>query len=247
MSRHALAQLIEAGFVTPTRGPRHELRFSFQDLMLLRTARTLQLARIPPRKIVRSLAKLKAELPAEAPLTSLRIDTVGRAVTARDASGRWEAESGQRLIDFGAQTSAPVAALRHASASDAFARAAALEAVDGDSAQAQYRLAIEQSPADVDAYLNLGALLCEGGRAAEAVTLYERALAHGADSPLIHFNRAVALEDVERLQDALASYRQCLMQDAAFADAHFNCARLHERLGNPRAALRHFNAYRRSL
>jgi hypothetical protein len=33
--------LIRAGFVNPERGPRREFRFSFQDLIVLRTARAL--------------------------------------------------------------------------------------------------------------------------------------------------------------------------------------------------------------
>ena len=38
--------LIRAGFVHPARGPRREYRFSFQDLIVLRTARALLDARI---------------------------------------------------------------------------------------------------------------------------------------------------------------------------------------------------------
>ena len=254
LSRRALAALIEAGFVNPTRGPRRELRFSFQEVMLLRTARALQLARIPPRKIVRSLAHLRSHLPQGATLTSVRISAVGGAVAAHDAAGRWEAESGQRLMDFDhvAADACAVAVLparqgfdQAQRAREAFAQGALLESSHAAAAQAAYRLAIALAPADPDATLNLGAMLCDAGRADEAIALYDDALAHGADSPLIHFNRAIALEDGGRLADALASYARCLRADPAFADAHFNCARLHERLGDSRAALRHFNAYRR--
>ena len=55
LSRGVVAGLIAAGFVTPSRGPRNEYRFTFQDLVLLRTALALQAARIPPRRILRSL------------------------------------------------------------------------------------------------------------------------------------------------------------------------------------------------
>ncbi len=41
------------------------------------------------------LAKLKAELPAELPLTRLRITAVGSDVVVRDRSGQWNADSGQ--------------------------------------------------------------------------------------------------------------------------------------------------------
>jgi hypothetical protein len=68
-----LTGLVEAGFVTPARGPRNELRFSFQDVVLLRTAYQLQTVNIPSRKILRSLARLRASLPQELPLTGIRI------------------------------------------------------------------------------------------------------------------------------------------------------------------------------
>jgi hypothetical protein len=43
--------------------------------MLMRTAPALQQASIPPRKILRSLANLNAQLPPEMFLTGLRITT----------------------------------------------------------------------------------------------------------------------------------------------------------------------------
>ena len=38
LSRGVITGLVDAGFVTPTRGKRREYRFSFQDVVLLRTA-----------------------------------------------------------------------------------------------------------------------------------------------------------------------------------------------------------------
>ena len=77
VSRGVVSGLIRAGFVTPARGPRNEYRFSFQDVVLLRTAYALQAAQIAPRKIVRSLQRLAASLPESLPLTGLRITAVG--------------------------------------------------------------------------------------------------------------------------------------------------------------------------
>ena len=53
-------------------------------------------------------------------------------------------------------------------------------------------------PDHADAYLNLGALLCEAGRCEEAVALYDEALRRKPGEALLHFNRAVALEDQGR-------------------------------------------------
>jgi hypothetical protein len=65
LSRGVLAGLVASGFVTPRRGPGNTLRFTFRDVVLLRTAVELQAARIAPRKILGALRKLKASLPAE--------------------------------------------------------------------------------------------------------------------------------------------------------------------------------------
>ncbi len=100
LSRAVITGLVNAGFVTPTRGKRREYRFSFQDVVLLRTAHALQAAQVPARRIVRSLQRLRATLPGELPLTGLRITAVGGDVAVREGEHQWSAESGQLLIDF---------------------------------------------------------------------------------------------------------------------------------------------------
>ncbi|MEP7295525.1 MAG: tetratricopeptide repeat protein [Burkholderiales bacterium] len=254
LSRTVLSGLISAGFVTPSRGARNEHRFTFQDLALLRTAYALQKSNIAPRKILASLAKLKASLPTEIPLTGLRITAVGADVAVRDGQGKLESTaSGQYLMDFElAGSGAKVSFLDRSppvvSGPDAatyFRQGEKLEARDGDAALAAYHKAIELDPSFADAYLNLGAMLCEAKRCEAAVSLYDSAIVACPTSALIRFNRAVALEDLGRLEEAVASYELSLKLDPSLADAHFNIARLKERLGDSQSALRHFNAYRK--
>ena len=252
LSRAIVAGLIAEGFVAPTRGKRNEWRFTFQDLMLLRTAHALQASKIPPRKILRSLARLKATLPQELPLTGLRITAIGADVAVRDRDGRWQADSGQLLMDFDvAPVAGSVAFLDRDAASagpDAaawFERGLALESTAPASAEAAYRQALIVAPDLAEAYLNLGALWSEAGRFAELAELSEQAVAHCPDSGLIHFNQGVALDHLERLPEAMASYEKSLALDPTLADAHYNLGRLREQLGDKRGALRHFSAYRR--
>jgi len=258
LSRTVVSGLISAGFVVPTRGPRNEHRFTFQDLMLLRTAYALQASKIPPRKILRSLARLKATLPATLPLTGLRITAVGADVAVRDRDGHWAADSGQLLMDFevAPARNSSVAFLDHAidqapgnaSTADAdtwFRRAEAIEASDPKGAEHAYQEALAHRPEFTDAYLNLGAMWCESGRSDEAVGLYEHALALCPPSALLYYNRAVALEDQRRPGEAITNYERALELDPALADAHYNIGRLQEELGDARGALRHFSAYRR--
>ena len=253
LSRTIVAGLISEGFVAPTRGPRNAWRFTFQDLMLLRTAHALQVSQIPPRKILRSLARLKATLPLELPLTGLRITAIGADVAVRDRHGQWQADSGQLLMDFDvAPLAGSVAFLARDTSPRAtpgapawFERGLALEATDAAAAEAAYRKALDLTPDFEAAYLNLGAMFSDTGRFDELAALSDAAVKHCPASPLIHFNRGVALDHLERLPEAAASYKQSLALDPTLADAHYNLGRLNEQLGDKRGALRHFSAYRK--
>lgn len=257
ISRAIIDRLIRAGFVSPTRGKRNEHRFGFQDLMLLRTAYSLQQARIPPRKILSSLRNLKASLPEELPLTGMRITAVGTDVAVRDRQGAWDADSGQLLMDFevapagaelafiDASPAAAAAAVDGDAAEALVARGALREGADPSAAEADYRAAIAIAPDFVDAYLNLGALLCDLKRCDEATRLYEDALPRLPQTAALHFNHGIALEDAGQLPAAVVSYEKAVALDKGLADAYFNLGRLEEALGDARAALRHFNTYRR--
>jgi tetratricopeptide (TPR) repeat protein len=75
-------------------------------------------------------------------------------------------------------------------AADWFEHAVRIEASDKAGAEASYRRAIELSRDHVDAYLNLGVLLCDSDRSADAIALYRRAIEHCPDEALLHFNAA---------------------------------------------------------
>jgi DNA-binding transcriptional MerR regulator len=255
LSRTVVTGLVAAGFVTPERGPRNEQRFSFQDLLLLRTAHALQRADIPPRKILRALTKLSESLPNELPLTGLRITAVGAEVAVHDRDGRWNPDTGQVLMDFDVapsggevaflQREAPPAPVLEDDADAWFRRGEDAEETDQEEAGRAYRRAIALAADHGHAHVNLGAILCEAGRCDEAVELYEQALAAGASSAMLHFNHAVALEDLGLLDRAVASYERALRLDPNFLDAHYNAGMLLEKIGDGQGALRHFSAYRR--
>lgn len=266
MSRSTVARLVEAGYVTPGRGPRNEYQFSFQDLVLLRTAFQLQAAHVPPRRLLRSLRQLRARLPAEVPLSGLRIKAIGDQVAVQAGGVPWAPESGQLLMDFEISSaggkvlivdSTPVpegtpvpspfsaAAAEPATAEGWFQRAQAVEADDAASAITAYRQALALAPGWVAAYVNLGALLCESGHCREALALYELALQRAPEDADVHFNGAMALEDLGRYEEALQKYEKALQLAPGLADAHYNAARLCERLGDRQAALRHYSAFRR--
>jgi hypothetical protein len=100
VSSRVVSDLVAAGFVTPSRGPRNQLQFTFQDVVLLRTALQLRSAKIPPRKIVHALSRLKAELPDELPLSGVRVTAVGNSIAVKTGPSQWDAITGQLLLDF---------------------------------------------------------------------------------------------------------------------------------------------------
>ncbi len=262
LPRSVINALVSAGFVTPGRGPRRELRFTFQDVVLMRTAYGLQAASIPARKIVRALERLRERLPETLPLTGLRIAAVGNEVAVWERDAPLQAESGQWLIDFEVRTAPGARAVtRLAGATqthagqenehddepppDWFEHACALESNDPAGAEAAYRQAIAAAPERADAWLNLGCLLCEASRCEEAVEVLRQGLVHVPREALLHFNLGVALEDLHRDDEALATYEACLKLAPGLADAHYNAARLYEAAGRQSRAIRHYNEYRR--
>jgi hypothetical protein len=100
LSRYTIRQLIAGGFVKPARGRGNAWQFDFRDIVLLRVAHDLRAGRIPTRRIMRSLARLRAGLPESMPLSGLRITAVGDQVAVRRRRETWDAETGQLLIDL---------------------------------------------------------------------------------------------------------------------------------------------------
>jgi tetratricopeptide (TPR) repeat protein len=249
--------LIEAGFVQPGRGRRNELRFSFQDVVVLRTAFQLQSAKIASRKILRAIARLKADLPEELPLSGIRITAVGDSVAVRTGAEQWDAASGQHLFDFEVAPVRGDVAFLDSSPRDLQGReqqadawlvlAEQLVGADVTGAEQAYRKVLELSPTPhYTAYTNLGVLLCEAEtRCEDALEVFNQALSHFPDDALLHFNRAVSLEELKRYDDAAQAYERCIELDATHADAYFNLARLSEIRGDKQGLLRHLNAYRR--
>jgi len=265
LPRSTLRALIEAGFVAPARGPRGAWRFSFQDLIVLRTAQALADANVPRRRITRSVRELRRHLPATMPLSGLRIGAVGDRVVVRERNGRWQAESGQYLLEFDGDPADGSLSVIEAPAADVgaggraatdpapgrdddagawFERAIALEADDPERALAAYARAVAADPRLVDARINLGRLLHERRRLPQAEAAYRDALAACGDEPVLHFNLGVLLDDMGRAREAVTAYEAALRGDPSLADGHYNLALLYEALARPKEAIRHMARYR---
>ncbi|KXV03252.1 hypothetical protein CR51_18920 [Caballeronia megalochromosomata] len=257
VSRRVVEGLIALGLVTPARGPRNEMRFSFQDVVMLRTALQLRSSRTSPRKIREALARLKRELPDTLPLSGIRVAAEGDSIVVKTGPSRWDAVTGQMLLDFEvAEVKGDVVVFDStperksaaaARAQEWYDLAEQLSKSDPTGAERGYRRAIELAPEPFyAAYVDLGALLCDTEHECEgALRVFDEALTHFPDDAVLHFNRAVALDILDRLDEAKQSYERCLAINPDYADAHHNLAILLEKRGDRRGLIRHLNAYRR--
>jgi hypothetical protein len=262
LSRSTIRGLIDVGFVTPTRGPRREYRFSFQDLIVLRAARALIQAKVSRRRIRRSLEDLRKHLPETMPLSGLSICAVGDRVVVRDGNSQYQVDSGQYVLgldvtvedgvlrvvekEFGTRDDEGAEPPRNAE--EWFDDGLDFEENgDIDQAIAAYQQTVALDGQNVAAWINWGRLLHDRGNKREAEAVYRRAIELCGPDAVLMFNLGVLLEDLGRTLAALEAYQSAVGEDPALADGHYNLARLYESLGQPQHAIRHLGQYRRLL
>jgi tetratricopeptide (TPR) repeat protein len=184
------------------------------------------------------------------PLSGLSIEALGDRVVVREGASRWRADSGQYVLDFeGDPAGGSLRVIERndvgASAEDWFERGCDFERGDAEAARQAYERALQSDPAHAGAHVNLGRLLHETGRLAEAERVYRRAILACGNEPLLLYNLGILLEDMGRKSAAMDAYEKALHEDPRFADCHYNLALLCKSLGRPKQALRHMAQYRR--
>jgi DNA-binding transcriptional MerR regulator len=257
LSPDRIRSLARSGVVAPLRGPRREYRFTFADLVVLRTARGLLEAGVPFLRVRRSLRHLRGQLPSGRSLAGIRILATGHRVVVQEGVQRRDAETDQILLDFSVADLATMAApvmktvfepgLRDEGGMDAaewYDLGCELETFSPDNAVEAYGQALDLDPSHPDAHINLGRLLHEQGELGRAEKHYREALQVRPHDLTALYNLGVALEDQSRLREACGTYREVLLGDPDHADAHFNLAGVLEKTGRKSEAVRHLKAYR---
>jgi tetratricopeptide (TPR) repeat protein len=196
----------------------------------------------------RALGALKRQLPADRPLSSLRIDAFGERIVVADGERAWDVENDQLQIVFesfnlSVHEMPAKPASERSEAELWYERGVALETESLDEARAAYEKAVLLDPTYADAQVNLGRVLHQQGFVANAAERYRLALLHAAHATAA-YNLGIALEDLGYRKEAIEAYNSALRMDASLAEAHFNLGRLYESAGDALSAIRHFKSYK---
>ena len=243
LPRSTLQSLVRLGFVRPARGPRRQYLFSFQDLIILRAARSLMQANISHRRIRRSLGQLRERLPEAVPLSGLAISAVGDRVVVREGANHWQADDGQYLLGF--EVSVQNGILRMIEHKEARADASArgegaagtkAEAGAGDAGGAGAERAVT-----ADDWFSEG-LRLESSHPSAALAAYARAAeaAPGLSAAWINWGRL--LHESGHARAAEKVYRRALEHCATDSLLLFNLGVALEDLGEKEAALEAYHA-----
>ena len=222
-----------------------EARFSFRDLVLLRSVKQLEDSAVSQARLRVALREMRRRLPGLGRDQTVRLGVDRGDVVVYDEQGAWLAKSGQELLEFDADV-AELRTLKETttSAQELYELAGELEGDDVKAAIAAYLRVLELDPEHADCHLDLGRLQHEAGELRIAERHYRSALEIRPGDATASFNLGVALEDRGELDEAKTAYEGAVGDPACAADAYFNLARIHETLGERAEALACLQRYR---
>ena len=227
--------------------------YSFQDLLILRTAHGLLEAGITVGRVRKVLTSLKRQLPDDQALSHVKIYADGRRVVVWDATGQWQPDSGQFLLGFDAEEVKRPAKVRtlpgqrqtsraRLTARQWYERALELEQDSPEEACHAYEEAVKIEPTFADAHLNLGLLYHVGNQLDRAEGCYRKAIESRPDEPLAYFNLAGVLKQKGDRSGAIAAYTHVIERQPDWKEAHDQLAMLYDAEGNTTMAFRHGSA-----
>ncbi len=230
--------------------------YTFQDLGQLRTLRALREEDVPVASIRHSIVAMRAVAGMKNPLLEASLVRTGTRLAFRHRGAMVDPISRQLLFDFERldQPLAPpsaISARRSDTAASQDVQEQFLEAVAAEEAGEKvraiqlYQQIMERDANFAPACINLGTIhfhLREFGLAEE---LYHRATEIDPSYVLAFFDLGNVLDEMQRLDESIAAYQQAVELAPDYADAHYNLALAHERKGELRPALRHWQAYLR--
>ncbi len=245
----------ETHFLQPSAKRGRRRYYTFQDLISIRVAKGLLEGGIPLKEVRKSVDAIRVALPKVVrPLAELRVVAEGHAMLVRDATGTFEPQTGQLVLDFtvGGLRDDVVRVLRkepsaseQQTAYELYLEGCRLDEDEATwaAAEAAYRKALSIDPSLANALTNLGNLQFRRGNVAAAEELYRLALAVDPQQPEALYNLGFLHSDREEFEVAVDYFERAIAIDPEFADAHFHRAMALELQGRRREARRCWQRY----
>ena len=234
--------------------------YSFQDLGQLRILRALREEDVSVASIRHSIVAMKAVAGMANPLREASLVRTGTRLAFRHRGAMVDPIRRQLLFDFERleqQMGKPSASSEPAplrvpvvgaprSVQEIFLKAVqAEEAGEKMRAIKLYQEIMELDPSFAPAWINLGTIHFHLREFGCAEQLYRRATEIDPNYVLAFFDLGNVLDELQRPDESITAYRRAVALAPGYADAHYNLALAHERKGEERAALRHWQAYAR--
>ena len=234
--------------------------YTFQDLGQLRTIRSLREESVSSASIRDSIVAMKAVAGMANPLLEATVVRSGTRLVFRHHGFMVDPIRRQLLFDFerleragglgplslGPERSPAGKAGKRTPRGIQGRFLAAVQAEEAGEKQRAielYQQIMELDPGYAPACINLGTIhfhLREFDRAEE---LYRQATVADPEYVLAFFDLGNVLDELERLDESIVAYGQAVALSPHYADAHYNLALAHERKGQRRPALQHWQAY----
>ena len=234
-------------------------RYSFQELGQLRTLRVLREEAVSVASIRHSIVAMKAVAGMKNPLLEASLVKTGTRLAFRHCGAMVDPIRRQLLFDFerleegyGLSVSSEPLLLRPPGAEGQqgvqelfLAAVQAEEAGEKIRAIQLYQQIMERDPKFAPAWINLGTIHFHQREFGWAEQLYRRATEIDPTYVLAFFDLGNVLDELQRPEESVTAYQRAVELAPGYADAHYNLALAHERRGEGRAALRHWQAYAR--
>jgi tetratricopeptide (TPR) repeat protein len=265
LAEHRLRYWSQTGFIVPSLRREGRGLYSFRDLVAIKVAKALVDDGVSLRKIRRSLALLRANLPGvDTSLARLRVRCDDDRVLVDEGERSFEADSGQLVLDFSIaslrEQVASVVALprreptddgprtahdwfRHGCEIDQERAGAPADLAGLAAARRAYETALGLDPGLAAAWTNLGGLLAEIGDHEGAREHFEQALRCDPDQVEALCNLAeLAMRDGDH-ESAITTYRHVLRTTPDWTEAHYGLARALLAVGGKLQALAHLERF----
>jgi len=226
--------------------------YSFQDLVQLRKLRDLRAMRLSVANIRASIQAMRHVSGVANPLLEAGAVRNGTRLAFRLSGAMMEPIARQFVFDFDAhlaQLAEVSSAPSHQAARESRVQSLFFEAVRleerGKTQEASilYEGILDLDSAHAPACINLGTIQYNQRRFIDAERLYRRATQADPKYALAFFDLGNVLDELQRLPEAIEAYATAICLVPHYADAHYNVALAYERIGDRRAALRHWTTY----